>query len=103
MSSSHFEDGKLILRRSSEDRTPLIQRLNRIEGQVRGLKAMIEADRYCPDELHQIKAVTAGLKQLAILIAGQHLAADTEHAADPQKRKVAQDDMMRVLEQLLKF
>lgn len=39
----------------------LINRLGRIEGQVRGVRAMVEQDRYCIDILHQIHAVKAAL------------------------------------------
>ncbi len=39
----------------------LINRLGRIEGQVRGVRAMVEQDRYCIDILHQIQAVKAAL------------------------------------------
>ncbi len=39
----------------------LLNRLGRIEGQVRGVRAMVEEDRYCIDILHQIQAVKAAL------------------------------------------
>ena len=39
----------------------LIKRLNRIEGQVRGLKRMLEEDRYCVDILTQVSAINSGL------------------------------------------
>lgn len=40
------------------------KRLSRIEGQVRGLRKMIEEDRYCVDILVQVKAVTAAMKKV---------------------------------------
>ena len=43
------------------ERKSLINRLGRIEGQVRGVRAMVEQDRYCIDILHQIQAVKAAL------------------------------------------
>ena len=45
----------------SADKDQLITRLNRIEGQVRGLHGMVEDDRWCPDIVLQIAAVTAAL------------------------------------------
>ncbi|WP_158746471.1 metal-sensitive transcriptional regulator, partial [Acidisphaera sp. L21] len=48
-----FRDGKLFVSRSPEERDPLLKRLRRIEGQVRGLIQMLEADRYCLDEIQQ--------------------------------------------------
>lgn len=44
-------------------RRAIARRLNRIEGQVRGLARMLEEDRYCIDILHQIQAVKAALKK----------------------------------------
>ena len=47
--------------RSEEERTKLIHRLNRIEGQIRGIRAMIERNAYCPDILVQSAAVNAAI------------------------------------------
>ncbi len=48
-------------KRSEEEYKSLINRLNRIEGQIRGIKGMVERDAYCPDILVQVSAVTAAL------------------------------------------
>lgn len=47
--------------RSEEERRKLINRLNRIEGQIRGLRGMIEYDAYCTDILTQSAAVSAAI------------------------------------------
>lgn len=47
-----------------QPRQAIARRLNRIEGQVRGLGRMLEEDRYCIDILHQIQAVKAALKKV---------------------------------------
>ena len=47
--------------RSEEDRKKLIHRLNRIEGQIRGIRAMVERNAYCPDILVQSAAVNAAV------------------------------------------
>ena len=47
--------------RAEEERTKLIHRLNRIEGQIRGIRAMVEKDAYCPDILMQSAAVNAAV------------------------------------------
>lgn len=49
------------------------RRLRRIEGQVRGLQAMVEEDRYCIDILTQISAVTRALQQVALGLLDEHL------------------------------
>ena len=47
--------------RSEEERKNLINRLNRIEGQIRGIRAMVERNAYCPDILVQSAAVNAAI------------------------------------------
>lgn len=47
--------------RSEEEMKKLLNRLNRIEGQVRGVKGMVESNAYCPDILTQVSAITAAL------------------------------------------
>ena len=50
----------------AKDKTALVKRLHRIEGQVRGVERMIEDDRYCIDILTQIAAVNTALESLAL-------------------------------------
>jgi len=57
----------------SESKDAYQRRLRRIEGQVRGLQAMVEEDRYCIDVLTQISAVTRALQEVAIGLLDQHL------------------------------
>jgi CsoR family transcriptional regulator, copper-sensing transcriptional repressor len=53
----------------------LIQRLNRIEGQVRGLRQMIENDRYSGDMAQQTSAISAAVREVTLLLISQHLEA----------------------------
>ena len=57
-----------------------VNRLNRIEGQVRGLAKMIEDDRYCIDVVNQVQAVIAALKRLEDEVLRDHIAHCVEHA-----------------------
>ena len=50
----------------------LLKRLRRIEGQVRGIEGMVEADRYCIDVLTQIAAVQAALDKVALGLLDDH-------------------------------
>ncbi len=50
-----------ITHRDEQELKSLINRLNRIEGQVRGVKAMLEEERYCVDILTQISAIQSAL------------------------------------------
>jgi DNA-binding FrmR family transcriptional regulator len=56
----------------SSDREALLKRLARIEGQVRGIKGMVEDDRYCIDVLQQITAVQAALDKVALGLVEGH-------------------------------
>lgn len=51
----------------------LISRLNRIEGQIRGVKAMIERDTYCDDVLNQIAAIQSALNGVGKLLLEGHM------------------------------
>ncbi len=55
---------KRITHRSTEEVSKYVKRLNRIEGQVKGISRMIEEDRHCDDILIQISAVEAAIKSL---------------------------------------
>ncbi len=62
------------MRGYTNDRDAYLRRLRRIEGQVRGLQAMVDEDRYCIDVLTQISAVTRALQEVAIGLLDEHLA-----------------------------
>lgn len=62
------------LRGYTATKDQLIGRLNRVEGQVRGVKAMVEDDRYCIDILTQISAVQAALDKVALGLLDDHVA-----------------------------
>ena len=76
-------------------KTSCEKRLNRIEGQVRGLARMVEADRYCIDIVTQISAVRAALRKVEEEILKDHVAHCVEHAISTgnktdQRRKIAE-------------
>jgi len=57
----------------ADDKTAVLARLKKIEGQVRGLHKMIEDDRYCIDVLQQISAATRALQGVALHLLDDHL------------------------------
>lgn len=72
-----------------------LKRLNRIEGQVRGLSRMVEDDRYCIDVVTQISAVRAALRKVEEEVLREHVAHCVEHAirsgdSKQQREKVAE-------------
>jgi DNA-binding FrmR family transcriptional regulator len=83
-----------------EAKTSCLKRLNRIEGQVRGLARMVEDDRYCIDIVTQISAVRAALRRAEEEILEDHVGHCVEHAiasgnTAEQRKKVA--ELMDVL------
>ena len=59
-----------------------LKRLRRIEGQIRGLEAMIDDDRYCIDILTQISAATRALQSVALALVDDHLSHCVREAID---------------------
>ena len=66
----HCEKTKV---RSQEELKSLTNRLSRIEGQVRGLKDMLQRDAYCPDILVQVSAVSAALNSFSKELLSSHI------------------------------
>ena len=59
--------------RDEEEKKALTNRLSRIEGQIRGIRAMVERDAYCADILTQVSAVTAALGSFSKELLGEHI------------------------------
>ena len=57
----------------TDDKSAVLARLKRVEGQVRGVAKMVEDDRYCIDVLQQIAAVTRALQSVALHLLDEHL------------------------------
>lgn len=70
--ASTFEKGK-TMEEHSPSHLENIPRLNRIAGQIEGIKKMIEDGRYCPDILSQLRAVRSAVKAVEGNILQKHL------------------------------
>lgn len=92
-----WTDGRLELRRSPDEKEPLLQRLRRIEGQVRGLQQMIEQDRYCLDEMQQVNAIISAVRETALIIVSEHVTAGLDRVAREGDGAEAVEEMKRVL------
>lgn len=55
------------------NKAPLLSRLARIEGQVRGIARMVEGERYCIDVLTQINAIQAALDKVSLALLDDHV------------------------------
>ena len=76
VSCSHCQDGYCDSRTTERDQSlkdNLITRLNRIEGQVRGIRGMVDKDAYCDDVLNQISAVQSALNSVSKLVLKNHI------------------------------
>ena len=63
----------IIKKRSDEEHKALINRLSRIEGQIRGIKNMVETDAYCTDILIQVSAANAALAAFNRELLSEHI------------------------------
>lgn len=80
------------------DKPKLLKRLNRIEGQVRGIAKMIEEERYCVDILTQIAAVGSALDAVALGLLKAHTHGCVQDAIRSGKGDAAIDELMVVVE-----
>lgn len=81
----------------------LLKRLRRIEGQVRGIQRMVEADRYCIDILEQAAAVTAAMDRVSLQLLDGHVNhCMAEGAGDEARRQEMSAEMMAAMGRLLR-
>ena len=87
--------------RAENERHDLMNRLKRIEGQVRGLQRMLEEDAYCPDILTQASAVHSALNSFCRVLLANHIR--TCVSADIRAgRNETVDELMDTLQKLMK-
>jgi CsoR family transcriptional regulator, copper-sensing transcriptional repressor len=79
------------------DKEALIKRLNRIEGQVRGVAKMITEDRYCVDILNQVSALQSALDAVAMGLLENHTHGCMQGAIKSGKGDEAIDELMMVV------
>lgn len=84
----------------AETKAAVLKRLNRIEGQVRGLSRMVGDDRYCIDLVTQILAVRAALRRTEEEILRDHVAHCVEHAITSGDRKDQRKKIAEIIEVL---
>lgn len=83
--------------RTPAERDPLLKRLARVEGQVRGLTQMVETDRHCLEAVQQINAIGSVLREVALLMIAEHLDAGVSAAVDANDGAAALGEMITVL------
>ena len=88
-----------------ENKAKLLNRLSRIEGQVRGLARMVEEDRYCIDVLTQIQAVRAALGRVETELLKDHLnhcIVTAIAGGDPDEQRRKAGELIQLLERTSK-
>ena len=88
-------------RRSEEEYKKLINRLSRIEGQIRGIRGMVEKDAYCPDILVQSAAVTAAMNAFNRELLASHIRTCVADDIRAGKDEVI-DELVATLQKLMK-
>jgi DNA-binding FrmR family transcriptional regulator len=86
----------------SASRDQLLNRLRRIEGQVRGVERMVEEDRYCIDIVTQISAVQAALDKVALGLLDDHAAHCIIGGAADQAPEELKDELMSAVGRLMR-
>ena len=87
--------------RAPEEHKALLNRLSRIEGQIRGIRGMVEKDVYCADILVQVAAANSALNSFTRELLGQHIrtcVADDLRAGQDEKL----DELLKLLPKLMK-
>ena len=87
--------------RSDEERKKLIHRLNRIEGQIRGIRGMVEKDAYCADILIQSAAVNAAVNAFNKELLASHIRGCVARDIRDGKDEVI-DELVATLQKLMK-
>ncbi|MDE6622412.1 MAG: metal-sensing transcriptional repressor [Lachnospiraceae bacterium] len=87
--------------RTTKEYKDMINRLSRIEGQVRGIKGMVEKDAYCTDILVQVAAVNAALNSFNRVLLTNHIkTCVTQDIRDGKEETV--DELVQTLKKLMK-
>lgn len=87
--------------RSEKEYKDLINRLSRIEGQVRGVKTMLEKDAYCTDIITQVSAINSALNSFNKVLLANHIkTCVTQDIKDGKEETV--DELLATLQKLMK-
>lgn len=87
--------------RTEEEYKSLVHRLNRIEGQIRGIKGMVEKDAYCTDILVQVAAVTAALNAFNRELLANHIRTCVAQDIKDGKEETV-EDLVATIQKLMK-
>jgi DNA-binding FrmR family transcriptional regulator len=81
----------------SKDKEVLLARMRRIEGQARGIAKMIEEDRYCPDIIQQLTALTSAAREVSLLLLQDHIEGCVTDAIQHDRGEVMVKELISVV------
>ncbi|HIY55883.1 MAG TPA: metal-sensing transcriptional repressor [Candidatus Dorea merdavium] len=87
--------------RGEQEYKDLIHRLNRVEGQIRGIKKMVENNAYCPEILIQVSAANAALNSFTKVLLASHIRSCVAEDIREGKEETI-DELVTVLQKLMK-
>ncbi len=100
--NAEAEANKRRKHRNLTEEKDLLKRLNRIEGQVRGVKAMVEDERYCVDILNQVSAIQAALSSFSKVLLSNHIKTCVVDDIESGKGDEAVDELCKTIQKLMR-
>ena len=87
--------------RTEKFKKGLINRLNRIEGQIRGIKGMVESDTYCDDILNQVASVQAAMRSFSKVLLESHMKSCIVNSIEKGETQIL-DELLQTMGKLMK-
>ena len=88
--------------RDDKEYKDLINRLNRIEGQIRGIKGMVERDAYCPDILIQVAAANAALNSFNKVLLANHIKTCVVDQIEAGNAEETVEELCKTIQKMMK-
>lgn len=88
---------------NSISKDDIMKRLNRIEGQVKGIQRMIQEEKTCVDVLTQVAAVRAAINKVGGLILQKHSKECMLNSLNSENKEEVLDELMDTIQKFLKF
>ncbi|MFC1991425.1 metal-sensitive transcriptional regulator [Chloroflexota bacterium] len=88
--------------RYNRDKSSLLTRMKKIEGQAKGIQQMIEGDRYCIDIVQQLTALSSAAEEVALLIMESHIEGCVADAIREQHGEAHINELMKTIRKAMK-
>ena len=85
-----------------QDKDMLIKRLNRIEGQVKGIQKMVDEERYCIDILTQISAIRSDINKVGSIIQENHIKGSVVNSIKQDNSEESIEELMKTIDKFIK-